>query len=101
MADNQKNAELEDTVVVVEQNESITKNSHKLKSLLQKNLDEDLNSFSRVMLVAKIAEDDETILQRLPKDFKVLAKDFRLPITGLGVVQEEVFIGVFECFPDG
>lgn len=78
--------------------------SKKLTSLLEVYLDKNFASHSRVMLVAKVVLDNglspEKVAQALPSSFSTLAKDFRTPITGIGVVQDSAFVAVLECFPD-
>ena len=73
----------------------------KLQSLLDFHLSDDQPSSSRIMLVSKLADSDEAVMGGILNDFKRLVKDFREEVTGLGVVQDSVFVGVFECFPDG
>lgn len=73
----------------------------KLQSLLDFHLSDNQPSSSRIMLVSKLADSDEAVMEVILNDFKRLVKDFREEATGLGVVQDSVFVGVFECFPDG
>lgn len=112
MAD-QTDPNLDDTVVVNHHsNDSVDgeatakseAQAKKLTSLLEVHLEKNLASHSRIVLVSKLVLDNalspEKVAQALPSQFKTLAKDFRIPLTGIGVVQDSVFIAALECFPD-
>jgi len=104
MAESAADAGLEDTVVVGDNanNESKQESDDRnLQSLLDHHLEEDNASFSRLFLVAQLAVSDQEAMDTLGGDFERLAKDFRMPVTGLIAVQDEVFVAALECFADG
>ena len=78
----------------------------KLTSLLDWRLREDHASFSRLVMASKLSDEasamsEKAVTESLQKEFKVLVKDFRMPVSGIGVLQAGVFLAPLECFPDG
>lgn len=105
MSANQQDESLKETVVVSHTTDAVSSTAEpaidKLTSLLDYQLEEELPSFSRIFLVSTMKLTDIETMKVIEPSFEELCKDFRLPLTGLGVIQDTVFAGIFECFPDG